>query len=66
MTTFVRREDGLWRRDDEHHENLLLATATLPAVLAAHGVSARIGPSFGTETLPDGLVVLVGQSRPSD
>jgi SAM-dependent methyltransferase len=60
MTTFVRREDGLWRRDDEHHENVLLDTATLPALLQAHGLTAEVRPSFGSETLPDGLVVLLG------
>ncbi len=63
MTTFVRRDDSLWRRDDEHHENVLLDTAALPGLLAAHGLTAEVRPSFGTETLPDGLVVLVGQSR---
>jgi SAM-dependent methyltransferase len=62
MTTFVRREDGLWRRDDEHHENVLLDTATLPALLQAHGLTAQVRPSFGTETLSDGLVVLVGHT----
>jgi SAM-dependent methyltransferase len=62
MTTFVRREDGLWRRDDEHHENVLLDTATLPGLLQAHGLSTQLRPSFGTEVLPDGLVVLVGHA----
>jgi hypothetical protein len=61
MTTFVRREDGLWRRDDEQHENVLVDAATLPVLLAAHGLTAHVRPSFGSETLPDGLVVLLGQ-----
>jgi SAM-dependent methyltransferase len=60
MTTFVRHEEGLWRRDDEHHENVLLDTAALPDLLRAHGLTAQVRPSFGDETLPDGLVVLHG------
>jgi SAM-dependent methyltransferase len=59
MTTFVRQEGGLWRRDDEHHENVLLDTAALPELLQANGFTAQVRPSFGTESLPDGLVVLV-------
>jgi SAM-dependent methyltransferase len=66
MTTFVRREDGLWRRDDERHENVLLDTTTLPSLLQAHGLSARVRSSFGTESLPDGLVVLLGQKPMTD
>ena len=31
MTTFVREDDGSWRRDDERHENVLLDTARIPA-----------------------------------
>jgi SAM-dependent methyltransferase len=62
MTTFVRRQDGLWRRDDEHHENVLLDTAALPILLQAHGLTVQVHQSFGTETLPDGLVVLLGHS----
>jgi SAM-dependent methyltransferase len=55
ITTFVRRAD-------EHHENVLDDTATLPILLQGHGLSAHVRPSFGTETLPDGLVVLHGRS----
>jgi SAM-dependent methyltransferase len=65
MTTFVRREDGLWQRDDEHHENVLLDTAALPALLRAHGLTAQLHPSYGTEILPEGLVVLVA-TRPGN
>jgi SAM-dependent methyltransferase len=64
MTTFVQREDGLWRRDDEHHENVLLGTATLPDLLQANGLTGHVRAAFGTETLPDGLVVLVA-TRPA-
>jgi SAM-dependent methyltransferase len=60
MTTFVRNEDGSWRRDDERHDNVLVDTSRLPALLAAHGVEATVGTSFGTETLPVGLRTLIG------
>jgi SAM-dependent methyltransferase len=60
MTTFIRNDDGTWRRDDERHDNVLIDTSTLPALLADHGVIATVGPSFGTETNPDGLVCVVG------
>ena len=37
MTTFVRNDDGTWRRDDERHDNVLLDITSVPAVLAARG-----------------------------
>jgi SAM-dependent methyltransferase len=63
ITTFVRNEDGSWRRDDERHENVLLDTAQVPTLLAAHGVDARVSDSFGGEELPRGLVAIVGRKR---
>ena len=60
MTTFVANDDGTWRRDSEHHENVLVDTGPIPQLLRVHGVEARVGTSFGTETLPDGLMVLIG------
>jgi SAM-dependent methyltransferase len=60
MTTFVPNPDGSWRRDHEHHENTLIDTASVPDLLGAHGVSARISDAFGEETLPAGLHVIVG------
>jgi SAM-dependent methyltransferase len=60
MTTFVRNEDGSWRRDDERHDNVLIDTARVPALLAEHGVEATVGSSFGTEELPIGLRTIVG------
>lgn len=60
MTTFVRADDGSWRRDDEHHENVLVDTALLPGLLREHGVEAAVAPSFGAEELPAGLVTLIG------
>jgi SAM-dependent methyltransferase len=60
ITTFVRNADGSWRRDFEHHENVLLDTAQVPALLNRHGVQARVGSAFGSETLPQGLRVITG------
>jgi len=63
MATFTRNDDGSWRRDDERHDNVLLETSSVPALLADHGVDARIEPAFGDEELPDGLVAVVGEKR---
>ncbi len=60
MTTFLRNPDDLWRRDDETHDNVLVDTARVPTILAEHGVDASILASFGTETLPVGLVTVIG------
>jgi SAM-dependent methyltransferase len=64
MTTFLRTDGGLWRRDDERHDNVLIETARVPALLAEHGVDARVQPAFGDEDLPDGLVTIIGHRRP--
>jgi SAM-dependent methyltransferase len=61
MTTFVRQGDQTWRRDDERHENVLIDTATVPGLLARHGVEARISNSFGDSQFPGGLVAVVGR-----
>lgn len=63
ITTFVREDDGRWRRDDEVHENVLVDVASLLPLLAEHGVDAQVGPSFGGAPLPDGLLVLTGRKR---
>ena len=63
MTTFLRNTDGTWRRDDEVHHNVLLDTASVPALLAEHGVDAEVRRSFGDESLPVGLVAVVGTAR---
>lgn len=60
ITTFVRNDDGLWRRDRERHENVLVDTARIPVLLSANGVIARVGSTFGHETLPDGLRAVTG------
>lgn len=61
ITTFTAAGDGSWRRDDERHENVLVDTAGVPAVLAAHGVEAEVVAGFGDQRLPEGLVAVVGR-----
>lgn len=61
ITTFVPNPDGSWRRDSEHHENVLADTAQIPALLRQHGIQAHVGSSFGAETLPRGLRAVTGQ-----
>jgi SAM-dependent methyltransferase len=61
MTTFVRLADGTWRRDDERHENVLVDTSRVPALLAEHGVESRVSGAFGEEELPEGLVTIIGR-----
>ena len=63
MAIFTRNEDGTWRRDDERHDNVMVDTSSIPALLAAHGVDARVGMSFGTEELPQGLHTIIGIKR---
>ena len=43
MAVFVRNDDGSWRRDDERHDNVLVDTTRLPALLAAHAQTAELG-----------------------
>lgn len=61
IAAFLRSEDGTWRRDDERHENVLVDTAAVPALLANHGVESEVRGFFGNERLPDGLVAIVGR-----
>ena len=61
MTTFVRQEDGTWRRDDERHDNVLIDTSKVPELLALHGVEASVSGSFGHEEMLAGLVAVVGR-----
>ena len=60
MAMFTRNQDGTWRRDDERHDNVMVDTSKLPELLAAHGVEAVVGGSFGHEELPVGLRTIVG------
>ena len=63
ITVFVRDDAGVWRRDDERHENVLVDTSRIAALLAQHGIDAAIQPSFGSEKLPAGLKAVVGRRR---
>src|SRR5262245_37333937 len=61
MVIFVRNEDGSWHRDDERHDNVLVDTAAVPALLGEHGVEATVASSFGDEQLPIGLRTIIGR-----
>ena len=67
IATFVRNEDGTWRRDDERHVNVLvdaaelagrLTTAGLEEVEVARGFDAR-------QQMEEGLVAITGVRRPA-
>jgi SAM-dependent methyltransferase len=59
MTTFVRTGD-LWRRDEETHDNVLIDTTRIPALLQRDGVTAEVETAFGDEALPTGLAAVIG------
>ena len=63
MTMFTKNDDGTWRRDDERHDNVLIDTTRVPALLAQHGVEAKVGTAFGSEKLPEGLHTIIGTRR---
>ena len=60
MATFIRNDDGSWRRDDERHDNVMVDTARVPGFLGEHGIEATVESSFGSETLPIGLRAVIG------
>jgi len=60
MAIFTRNDDGSWRRDDERHDNVLIETSRVPALLAEHGVRATVEPSFGSGELLAGLHAILG------
>jgi SAM-dependent methyltransferase len=64
ITTFVPDGAGAWRRGHERHENVLVDTSGIPALLAAHGVTATVRTSFGTSAgtaeLPPGIRAVTG------
>jgi SAM-dependent methyltransferase len=62
ITTFVPDGAGAWRRGSEHHENVLVDTSRIPALLALNGVDGVVRSSFGTEDLPPGLRAVTGVS----
>ena len=60
MTTFVRNDDGSWRRDHERHDNVLL-DITGAAAARERGCRRRARRSFGRWELPVGLYAVVGR-----
>lgn len=66
MATFIRNDDGSWRRDDERHDNVMVDTSLVQALLAEHGVEATVRASFGDESLPVGLHAIVGRKDGGD
>jgi SAM-dependent methyltransferase len=64
ITTFLRNDDGSWRRDEERHENVLVETARIPALLGDSGLEVTVAESFGSEQLPAGLRVVIGRRPP--
>ena len=64
MTTFVREDDGRYRREHERHDNVLIdVPGVVPPLLEAEGLDVEVGLSFGTETNMEGLMVVVA-TRP--
>ena len=63
MATFIREDDGSWRRGDERHDNVLIETERVPALLARSASRRRCGRRSATEELPAGLRAVVGQRR---
>ncbi len=63
ITTFVADVHGGWRRSSERHENVLVDTSRIPALLREYGVAATVGSSFGAAELPPGLRAVIGTKR---
>jgi SAM-dependent methyltransferase len=64
ITAFVRDSEG-WRRIDERHRNVTFDAEEALRILSASGIETQRRASFGSETLPAGMVVLAG-GRPSE
>jgi hypothetical protein len=63
IASFLRNDDGSWRRDDETHHNVLVDTTLIPALLADHDLTAEVLPAFGGEQFPAGLRAVVGKKQ---
>jgi len=64
MTTFMREEDGRYRREHERHDNVLIdVLGVVPPLLGAEGLEVEVGLRFGDETNMEGLMVVVA-ARP--
>jgi SAM-dependent methyltransferase len=62
ISVFVRGQDGRWERDDERHDNVLVDTSSVAALLGRAGVDARLEPAIGSHELPEGMVAVVGRT----
>ena len=60
ITTFVPDGAGRWRRSSERHENVLVDTSLIPALLRSHGVDGAVGTAFGAAEMPAGLRTVTG------
>jgi SAM-dependent methyltransferase len=61
-TSFVREDDGRYRRERERHDNVLIDVhAVVPPLLEAEGLEVEVRRSFGTETNMEGLLVVVAR-----
>lgn len=58
--TVFRRAGDLWRRSDEAHHNVTFETDAAARILRDRGLEPRVREAFGDESLPEGLVVVVG------
>ena len=67
ITTFVREDDGRYRRTAEYHRNVMVDTSSVPDLLARHGVLAHVGNTFDDpdNPLPRGLKTVVGHKAPA-
>ncbi|HMA32170.1 MAG TPA: hypothetical protein VKT00_10190 [Casimicrobiaceae bacterium] len=61
--TVFRRIDGQWRRSDERHRNVTFEADEAVGILRQNGIEADVRTSFGSESLPAGLAVVVGTKR---
>jgi hypothetical protein len=61
MTMFRSQGSGVWRRDDETHRNVLVDVAEIVSAIGGEEVAIDVRKSFGSETLPTGLEVVVAR-----
>lgn len=62
--TVFRRVGKTWRRSDEVHHNLSFDVSEALRLLRSAGIDAVSRPAFGSEKLPDDLIVLTGSRGP--
>jgi len=57
--TVFRGEGGTWHRSDEYHRNVTFDVDGARRILRDNGLDPSLRASFGAESPPAGLVVLV-------